>query len=306
MERVHGPTDLTPRAWWHALRDAAKRFRELDLTDAAATLTYYAVLSVFPFLIVLVSLLRLLGTEQSTDGMLRIADELGSGTGADTVVRPVVEDIAGGSGAAGWALVLGIAVGLWTASGYVGAFIRISNRIYGTDEDRPFWQLRPLQILITFVISIVIALVMTALFLTGPLAEAIANEVGLGDTARTTFGIARWPFLFAVVAFVIGLLYRFAPNVEHQGLRWVLPASALATVLWILLSAGFSLYVSNFASYSSTYGSLAGMIVFLIWLWLSNAAVVFGAQFGCELERTAAAVAVARSADQVAPLPDRR
>jgi membrane protein len=303
VDRITSPTDLTPRAWWHALRDAAKRFRERDLTDNAAALTYYSVLTMFPFLIVLVSLLGILGSEEAIDGLLRITDELGSDSAVDTV-KPVVEHIVRDSPQAGIGLVLGIAVGLWTASGYVGAYIRAANEIYGTDEERPFWKLRSLQILLTLVSCVILGLVLVALVLTGPLATAIANELGLGDAARTAFEIAKWPILFAVVAGVIGLLYRFSPDIEHQGLRWVLPASALATVLWLFASAGFSLYVSNFGSYANTYGSLAGAIVFLVWVWIGNVAVVFGAQFGCELERTAAAAAApAGAADRVVPLP---
>lgn len=305
MDRVKSPGDLTPRAWWHALRDAAKRFRERDLTDNAAALTYYSVLSLFPFLIVLVSLLGVLGSEESIDGLLRITDQLGSGSAVETV-QPVVENIVRSSGGAGLALVLGIAVGLWTASGYIGAFIRASNEIYGVEEDRPFWKLRPFQILLTFAITLILAVVLITLFLTGPLAEAIGDELGIGDAARTAFGVAKWPFLFLIVVTVIGLLYRFSPNIDHQGLRWVLPGSALATVLWLAASAGFSLYVANFGSYGNTYGSLAGVIVFLVWLWITNVAVVFGAQFACELERTAAAAAEAAEGDRTAPLPHRR
>ena len=302
MERVERPTDLTPRAWWHALRDSAWQFRERNLTDSAAALTYYSVLSIFPFLIVLVSLLGILGSEESIDAVLRITDELGSGSAVDTV-QPVVENIVRDSPEAGIGLALGILVGLWTASGYVGAFIRASNEIHDADEDRPFWKLRPLQLLLTLVICVILAVVLIALVLTGPLATAIADELGLADAARSAFGIAKWPVLFVVVAGVIGLLYRFSPDIEHQGLRWVLPASALTTVLWLIASAGFSLYVSNFGSYANTYGSLAGVIVFLVWIWISNIAVVFGAQFGCELQRTAAAVASAPAGERVAPLP---
>jgi membrane protein len=304
MERVSGPADLTARAWWQALRDAVKSFREGDLTDNAAALTYYSVLSLFPFLIALVSLLGLLGSEGSIDGLLRITDQLGSGSAVDTV-EPVLEDIVRGSGEAGIGLVLGIAVGLWTASGYLGAFIRASNEIYGVEEDRPFWKLRPFQLLITLAIIAIIALVLIALFLTGPLAEAIADELGIGDPAQTAFALAKWPLLFVVVVAVIGLLYRFSANIEHQGMRWVLPGSLLATVLWLAGSFGFSLYVANFGSYGNTYGSLAGVIVFLVWLWITNIAVVLGAQFACELERTATAVAAAPDVDRVAPLPDR-
>jgi membrane protein len=285
VERVEGPTDLTVRAWWQALRDAAKSFRDRDLMDNAAALTYYSVLSIFPFLIVLVSLLGVFGTQDSIDGLLRIVEDLGSASAVDTLQSPV-ENIVAKSDTAGVALVLGILVGLWSASGYVGAFMRAANEIYGVDEDRPFYKLRPVQLLMTLVMTLIVAVVLIALVLTGPLVEAVGSELGFGDTAVTIFSIVKWPLLLAIVILVIGLLYRFSPNARHAGLRWILPGSLLATFLWIVASAAFSVYVANFGSYSGTYGSLAGAIVFLVWLWLTNTAIVFGAQFAAELERT--------------------
>lgn len=288
MEQVSGPTDLTVRAWWHALRDAVKAFRERDLTDNAAALTYYSVLSLFPFLIVLVSLLGVLGTRESIDGLLRIVEDLGSESAVETL-EPPISNIVDNSSTAGVALVLGIAGGLWSASGYIGAFMRASNEIYGVEEDRPFYKLRPVQLLMTLVMTLIVAVVLIGLVLTGPLAAAIGAELGIGDTGVTIFSIVKWPLLFAIVVGVIGLLYRFSPNARHAGMRWILPGSMLATLLWLVASAGFSLYVANFGSYSTTYGSLGGVIVFLVWLWLTNVAILFGAQFAAELERTGAA-----------------
>jgi membrane protein len=302
VDAVTGPTDLTLRAWWHAFRDAGKAFRAKDLSDNAAALTYYSVLSIFPGLIVLISLLGVLGSQGAIDGLLRIADQLGSSSAVDTL-RPPIEHIVG-SNAAGPALVIGIAAALWSASGYVGAFMRAANVVYEVDEQRPFWKLRPIQLLITTVMTIVVAVVLIALVVTGPLATAIGDEVGVGSTAQTAWAIAKWPLLFAVVVLVIGLLYRFSPNARHAGLRWILPGSLVATVLWVLASAGFSLYVANFGSYSGTYGSLAGAIVLLLWLWLTNVAVIFGAQFAAELERTARAAGTARAADLFVPFTD--
>lgn len=297
---IRRPRDLTARAWWQALRDAGKGFAARDLTDAAAALTYYSVLALFPFLIVLVSLLGVAGSPESVDGLLRIADELGSTSAVDTLDGPV-NDIVEGSGKAGVALVLGIAGGLWSASGYVGAFMRTANRIYGVDEDRPFLIRRPVQVLMTFVMTAIVATVLIALVLTGPLAGAIGAELGVGDTALTIFSIAKWPLLFAIVVLVIALLYRFSPNARHAGLAWILPGSLLATLLWIVASAAFSLYVANFGSYGDTYGGLAGVIVFLVWVWLTNVAVVFGAQFAAELERTGAAAEAATPPGGFAP-----
>lgn len=300
VERVENPHDLTVRAWWHALRDAVKAFRDKNLSDNAAALTYYSVLSLFPFLIVLVSLLGVLGSDESIDGLLRIVDQLGSGSAVDTLRSPI-ENIVHSSQSAGLALVLGIAAGLWSASGYIGAFMRASNEVYEVVEDRPFYKLRPLQLLVTLVMTVVVALVLILLVLTGPLATAIGDELGIGDTAQTIYSIAKWPVLFAIVVIVIGLLYRVSPNAKHVGLRWILPGSLLATTLWLIASAAFSFYVSNFGAYSGTYGSLAGVIVFLVWLWITNQAIILGAQFGAELERTGAAAGQADAPERFAP-----
>ena len=283
---IRNPTDLTMRAWWHALRDAGKSFREKDLTDDAAALTYYSVLSLFPGLIVVVSLLGVLGTQDSIDGLLRIAEDLGSSSAVDTLRSPI-ENIVRHSNEAGLALILGVLAALWSASGYIGAFTRTSNEIYGVEEDRPFYKNRPRQLAITVFMTLAVAVILTALFVTGPLATAIGDEIGLGDATLTAWSILKWPLLFFAVVCVIGVLYRYSPNVEHEGARWILPGSLVATVLWIVASAGFSLYVANFGSYSNTYGSLAGGIVLLLWLWLTNVAVVFGAVFASELEATA-------------------
>ncbi len=301
MSPIEGPTDVTPRGWWHTLRDAVKEFRNNDRTDDAAALTYYTVLSLFPGLIVLVSMLGVFGNQETIASLLSIIDDLGSQSTVDAIRDPV-DDIVKSSGAAGFALVLGIVLGLSSASAYVGAFMRISNEIYETEEDRPFYKLRPLQMGITFVMTMILVAVLLALVLTGPLAEAIGDEVGVGDTALTLFAIAKWPILFAMVVVVIGLLYRWSPHTSHEGLRWILPGSALATVIWLLASAAFSAYVANFGSYANTYGSLAGIIVFLIWLWLTNIAVILGAQFARELERTAAAAAIPFAPDEPVPL----
>ncbi len=243
-------------------------------------------LSIFPGLIVIVSLLGVLGTQDSIDGMLRIAEDVGSASAVDTLRGPI-ENIVAHSNEAGVALIIGVLIALWSASGYVGAFIRASNEIYGVEDDRPFWKLRPRQLAITVVMTASVAVILMALVATGPLATAIGEEIGFGDTALTVWSVVKWPLLFFAAVCVIGLLFRYSPNVEHEGARWILPGSLVATVLWIVASAGFSFYVSNFGSYSNTYGSLAGGIVLLLWLYLTNMAVVFGAQFAAQLEATA-------------------
>jgi membrane protein len=285
MERVTSPTELTVRAWWQALRDAAKGFADRNLTDGAAALTYYSVLSIFPGLIVLVSLLGVFGSEDTVDALVRIVDSLGPQSAVDAFEEPIRSAVEH-SDTASVALVVGLLAALWAASGYVGAFTRASNVIYSVQEDRPIWKRRPLELVITIVLVVVLTLVLLGLVVGGPVADAIGEELGIGDTALQVWSIAKWPLLFGIVVLVLALLYRVAPNARHAGLRWMLPGSLLATVLWIVASAGFSSYVSHFGSYSNTYGGLAGVIVFLIWVWLTNVAVLFGAQFAAELERT--------------------
>ena len=234
------PTQMTARAWWHALRDAGKAFQARSLTDAAAALTYYSVLSIFPGLIVLVSLLGVVGSEGSIEGLLRIAEDLGSSSAVDTLRSPIENIVHQSGGAAGTALVLGVVAALWSASGYIGAFMRAANRIYDVEEDRPFYKLRPLQLLMTLVMTLAVAVVLILLVVTGPLATAVGEEIGLGDAALTAWSIAKWPLLFAAVVTVIALLYRFSPDARHEGLHWILPGSIVATVLWLVASAGFS------------------------------------------------------------------
>jgi len=303
MERVSSPSDLTVRAWWHALRDAVKQFMDKGLMQRAAALAYFAILSIFPGLIVLVALLGVLGHEGTIDGALRIVDQLGADQAVDALRGPI-ESAVESSRAAGFALVLGSALALWTASGYMGSFMLAMNDVYETDEARPFWKRRPLQLLITLAVVVTIAIAMLALVLTGPVAEAIGDEIGVGEAALTAWSIGKWPILFALVAATIALLYRVAPNTgRKRRFRWILPGSVLATLLWLAGSAGFSFYVSNLGSYSNTYGGLAGIVVFLIWLWISNMMVLFGAAFSAELERTAAAVRRVAH-DELRPLDD--
>jgi membrane protein len=302
MERIGSPIDMTMRGWWHALRDAVKAYRRDNLGDRAASLTYYSVLAVFPGLIVLISLLGVLGDQGTVDGLLRIVDDLGPSSASDTLRDPL-EQIVEHSSRAGVALVLGTAVALYSASGYIGGFIRATNEIWGVTDERPFWKLRPLQVVITLALVALVAALLFALVLSGPLADAVGSELGIGDTALKIWSIAKWPLLFVIVVFAIGLLYRISPDARHEGLWWLLPGSTLATVLWLAASAGFSTYVSHFGSYSNTYGSLAGVIVFLIWLWLSNSAILLGAQFAAELERTgAAATAPEYAPDETVPI----
>jgi membrane protein len=284
--RHRGPFDLSVRCWWRAAKASVREFREDNLTDWAAALTYYAVLSIFPALIVLVALVGLLGQyPQTTNSILDIIDKLGPSSTVDTFRGPI-EGVVKSKGGAGALLGFGLVAAVWSASGYIGAFTRASNAIYEVEESRSFWKLRPLQVLITLVAVVLVALLAIALVLTGDLARAVGDEIGLGDTAVSVWSIAKWPVLLIVVMTIISGLYYIAPNVRQAGFRWITPGGVIAVVLWILASAGFAIYVSHFGSYNKTYGSLGAVIVFLVWLWMTNIAILFGAEFNSELERS--------------------
>ncbi len=265
------------------LKRTVSEFREDNLTDWAAALTYYAILSIFPALIVLVSILGLAG-DSAINAVLDNIKELGPGPAQD-IISGAIKEIAASSSTAGVAFVLGLLASLWSASGYVGAFSRASNVIYEMDEGRPFWKLRPIQIAMTLILLLLVAISAIAVVISGPLASEVGKVFGVQGTAVTIFNIVKWPVIILVLMTMLAILYYGAPNVRHPGFRWITPGGVFAVLLWILASVGFAFYVSNFSSYNATYGSLAGIIVFLIWLWISNIAVLLGAEMNAEIER---------------------
>jgi membrane protein len=283
MAEAIDPTDIPRSGWAAVLKRTWVEFKKDNLTDWAAALTYYAVLSIFPALIVLVSILGLAG-DSATNTVLDNINELGSGPAQD-IVSGAIKEIAASQGTAGVAFVLGLLAALWSASGYVGAFSRASNVIYETEEGRPFWKLRPLQIAMTLLLLLLVAISAIAVVISGPLASEVGKVFGIEGTAVTIFNIVKWPIILLVVITMLAILYYGAPNVRHPGFRWITPGGVLAVVLWIAASAGFAFYVANFGSYNKTYGSLGGVIVFLVWLWISNCAVLLGAEMNAELER---------------------
>ena len=281
-----GPAHARKGSALQTLKRTISEFSEDNLTDFAAALTYYAVLSIFPALIALVSIVGLVGDPATiTRVMTDIVSSIGPASAADTFKGPI-EGLTKSSGGAGILLIVGIAAALWTASGYVGAFMRASNVIYEVEEGRSFIKLRPLQMLVTLLLVVLLALVLFALVLTGPVASAVGSAVGIGDTAVTVWDIAKWPVLFAVVVFMIALLYYASPNAKLGGVKSIVPGAALAIVIWLLASAAFAFYVANFGSYNKTYGALGGVIVFLVWLWITNVAILLGAELNAERERS--------------------
>jgi membrane protein len=278
------PGDLPARSWFEILKRTVKEFQADNLTDWGAALTYYGVMSLFPMLIVLVALLGLVGQESTIGTVTDSLRTAGLGDVAKNVEGPLNE-IVRNKGGAGALLGFGLLAALWSASGWVGAFTRAMNTIYEVREGRPFWKLRPIQVVITLATVLLISLVLIAVVVSGPIAHAVGSALGLGDTAVTVWGIAKWPVLLVVLMAMVAGLYYIAPNVRQPRLRWISPGGVVAVVTWILASAGFGLYVSNFGSYGKTYGTLGSVITFLVWMWLTNLALLFGGELDSELER---------------------
>ncbi|GAA1693021.1 ribonuclease [Mycolicibacterium murale] len=298
------PADLTTPSWRYVLKQTIGEFSRDQCTDLAAALTYYAVLSLFPALLVVVSLLGVIGQGQRTsDTLLDLIGDISPGAAAETLRQPIQQLVEAPS--AGFALVVGLLAAVWSASGYVGAFGRAMNRIYEVDEGRPAVKLRLQQLMLTFASLIVGALVVLMLAVSGPVAEAVGGLLGAGDTAVSVWNIARWPVLLLLVILGVALLYHASPNVEQPRFRWLSVGAAIAIVVWVVASLGFGVYVANFGSYNKTFGALAGVIVFLLWLWITNLALLFGAELDAELERGRQLQAgIAAESDLQLPLRD--
>jgi membrane protein len=271
---------------WPTLKRTGQEFSEDNLTDWAAALTYYGLLALFPALIAFVGIIGLVtDPAEATRSMTDVVTQIGPSSAADTFKGPI-ESITSSQSTSGIMAIVGILVALWSASGYVGAFMRASNIIYETPEGRPIWKLRPLQMLVTLIILVLAAVTLLALIVSGPLAEAIGGAVGLSDTAVTIYQIAKWPILAALVITIFAVLYYATPNVKLRGFKWVTLGGAVALVVWILVSAAFAFYVANFGSYDKTYGTLGGVVVLLMWLWITNLAILFGHELNAERERS--------------------
>ncbi|MEA2422353.1 MAG: rane protein [Thermoleophilaceae bacterium] len=278
------PTDLPARSWKQILKRTVKEFQDDNLTDWAAALTYYGVMSLFPMLLVLVALLGVVGQESTITTMTDSLRAAGLKDVAKNVEGPLNE-IVRNKGGAGALIGVGLVGALWSASGYIGAFTRAMNAVYEVKEGRPFWKLRPLQVAITLLAVLLISLVLIAAVVSGPIAEAVGRAIGVGDTGVTIWGVAKWPVILVVVMGMVAGLYYVAPNVRQPRFRWISPGGVVAVLVWVLASAGFGLYVSNFNSYGKTYGALGSVITFLVWVWISNLALLFGAELDSELER---------------------
>ncbi|OEJ35068.1 YihY/virulence factor BrkB family protein [Streptomyces subrutilus] len=277
------PSDLPARSWKAVLRGTVKEFQNDELGDRAAALTYYGVLALFPALLVLISLLGLAGPS-TIERLLDNVQQLTPGAARD-VITNAVEQLQGHSGIGSLMAIVGLVVALWSASGYVAAFIRSANAVYDVPEGRPVWKVLPLRVALTVTLMVLACAGGLIVVFTGGLARRAGTALGIGDSALTVWSIAKWPVLVLLVTMMIALLYWAAPNAKGRGFRWVTPGSLLALLIWMIASGGFAFYVANFGSYNKTYGTIAGVIVFLIWLWITNLAILLGLEFDAELAR---------------------
>ncbi len=278
------PAEVTKPSWKYITRKTIREFSKDQCTDLAAALTYYTVLAMFPALLALVSILGLVGqAESTTNTMLDFLEEFAPGSAVDVLEGPIKQLTS--SGAAGFALIVGIVGALWSASGYVKAFGRSMNRSYEVDEGRPAWKLLPTQLLVTLILILLVAALLIMLVISGPIAETLGNVIGLGSESLTIWNIAKWPVMVIFAVLVIAILYYATPNVKQPKFRWMSMGAFIALIVLAVVTLGFSFYVSNFGNYNATYGAIGGVIVLLLWLWLANVSLLFGAEFDAEVER---------------------
>jgi membrane protein len=287
------------------LKRTLSEFSEDNGTDWAAALTYYAVLSIFPALIALVGLVGVVMDPQAlTDALREVVGQLGPASAVETFGGPI-DNVTRSRATGAVMLAVGIVGSLWTASGYVGGFTRASNAMYEVPEGRAVWKLRPLQMLVTLAMILLLAITLVALIVTGPVASGVGEAIGIGDTAVAIYQIAKWPLLGLLVLTMLAVLYYAAPNAKLPRFRWITPGSVLALAIWIVASAAFAFYVANFGSYNKTYGALGGVVTFLVWMWITNVAVLLGQELNAEVERTRELEAGTPGAERRIQLPPR-
>jgi membrane protein len=282
------PAELPSGSWLAAGRRTLTEFKNDFLQDRAAALTYYGVQAIFPGILVLVSLLGLIGQSATQPLITNLASAMPATV--RTILLHAVSRLQHGHSAAGVLAIVGIVLALWSASGYVAAFMRAANAIYDVPEGRPAWKTLPVRLGVTLLLAVLVIISAVIVVVTGSLARHVGQVLGIGSAAVTAWDIAKWPVLFILVCIMIAVLYWATPN-ARQGLRWISPGAVAAVVIWLIASGLFALYVANFSHYNKVYGSIAGIIIFLIWLWISNMAILLGAEFNAELERSRAIAA---------------
>ncbi|AEV84352.1 ribonuclease BN [Actinoplanes sp. SE50] len=290
------PVELRGKGLVGALKRTGKQFSQDNLSDWAAALTYYGVLSIFPGLLVIVSLLGMLnsnGQKTVQDAVHQLAPNPQLQDMVNTVLTQVQDP-----GKAGLAAIIGVLVAFWSASGYTAAFMRASNAVYDVPEGRPIWKTLPIRVGVTAVVGIMLVVSAAIVIFTGDLARIVGDKIGLGSAAVATWNIAKWPVLLVLISLMFAILYWASPNAKTGSFRWVSPGGLFAVLLWILASVAFALYLANFANYNKTYGTLGGVIAFLVWMWISNIAILLGAELDAELQRGRAIAAGHDPADE--------
>jgi membrane protein len=277
------PTDLSKESLLAVVKRARVEFKRDHLTDLAAALTYYGLLALAPALVVLVALLGLVGRDTAGQ-VVGQAQAIAPGSSAE-FVRTLVAQAQANRGGAGIGVVVGLLVSLWSASGYVAAFMRASNVIYDMPEGRPIWKTVSVRLGMTVAAVLILVIGAVIVVVSGPVAQQVGDLVGLGDTALTLWNVLKWPALFVLISVLLALLFWAAPNARQGGIKWVSPGGIIAVLIWIVISALFAVYVTNFSSYNKSYGSLAGVVIFLVWMWLTNIAILLGAEVNAELDR---------------------
>ena len=296
------PTQLNRRSIARALRRSATEFKSDNLTVWAAALTYYGVLSIFPGLLVLVGVVGLFSDDliqQIVDTVLPLVPGA-----AREILTGAVENVQQSSGKAGTAAVIGLLIGFWSASGYVGGFMQASNAIYDVPEGRPIWKKLPVRLGITLATGVLLVLSILIVVVSGRLAEQVGELLNMSSAAVTAWRIVKWPVLGVLLSLMFAILYWAAPNARPSGFHWVTPGGLIAMLFWVVASLLFGIYAANFASYGETYGALGSVIVFLVWLWLTNLAILYGAELNAELERERA-IAAGRPEDEEPYMPMR-
>jgi len=279
------PANLPKRSWFGVIKRAGKEFSGDNLTDTAAALTYYAILALFPAILVLISLIGLAGPDTTQ----KLIDNVGPLVPGDTrqIIVDAITNLQRTPGA-GLTAIISLAAAVWSASGYIGAFMRASNTVWDVPEGRPIWKTIPVRIGVTVVLLLLMAISALIVVFTGPVAQQAGDLLGLGDAAVTAWNIAKWPVLLIIMMLMVGILYWASPNAKQPGAKWVTPGGIFGVIVWLLASALFAFYVANFASYNKTYGALAGVIAFLVWIWISNLAILLGLEVNAELGRAKA------------------
>jgi membrane protein len=277
------PTELPIAGWFAILKRSLREFKHDGVTDLAAALTYYGLLALFPAMLVFVSVLGLLG-KSGTQELLNNIGQIAPG-GVHSFLHSVVSQVQGRAGAASIAGIIGLVLALWSASGYIAAFMRAANIIYDVDEGRPIWKTAPVRLLTMLALVFMLVIAAAIVVLTGPIATQVGAAFGIGHAAVLAWDIAKWPVLIVLVSLMVTLLYKATPNVKQPGFRWISAGGVLAVIIWIIASAAFAAYVAFFGSYNKVYGAFATVIIFLVWLWITNIAILLGAEFNAEAQR---------------------